>query len=324
MTRMTRNTRRAGFTLIELLVAMSVVVVLASIAVIVVPDVMTQDRTTDGASTIRQHLMIAKARATRDNSPRGVRFITGVDPTNPSKPAGVATELQYVERPRAIVSTGAYVEFEYTPDGSGAVPLANRKCYLMNVVGVDAEMIPIIQNDLTIGFTPSLEIQSIGLSLPIMPPYPSPEPSRGPGAYLTALTPEAYALVDSLIGTGLKLRAAQFAIQPQSRPLLGEPNVQLPRNICVDLPSSTPELIANGDPIVMFTPGGQVSNFGSGQINLWVRDFTKNGGQAGVFEQGGEQQVVSVKTKSGALGVFPIAWPPSNPFQLARTGAASP
>src|SRR5262249_59603028 len=95
MIRRTETTRRAGFTLVELLVAIGIIIVLASLALLVVPDVLDQDRTTDGASLTRQWLMIAKARAARDQLPRGVRLI------NPGN--GLVTELQYTEAPPVLV-----------------------------------------------------------------------------------------------------------------------------------------------------------------------------------------------------------------------------
>ncbi|HXD86012.1 MAG TPA: hypothetical protein VN641_05945, partial [Urbifossiella sp.] len=118
----------------------------------------------------------------------------------------------------------------------------------------------------------------------------------------------------------------QFGIATPPRQLLGEPLVQLPGNICIDLPSSG--LPSASDFDIIFLPNGQVdpscSAGGINQLFLWVRDYTKNGGAAGIFPQGGEQQVVALKLKSGALGAFPIAWPPSAPFQFALQGATAP
>src|SRR5581483_11313881 len=115
------------------------------------------------------------------------------------------------------------------------------------------------------------------------------------------------------------------------RPLVGEPIQPLPKNICVDLISTRPQGAAGADYDVVFAPNGQVMFFSQGQINLWVRDMTKGGGDPnpppvgvnGNYATGGEQQVVSLKTKSGSLGVFPIAQT-VNPFQYAQQWASAP
>src|SRR5437879_13308705 len=77
MTRRLRTARRA-FTLIELLVAMSIIVVLTSLVLLVVTNIGERDGTTDAAGLTRQWLMIAKARAGRDNAPRGLRLVAGL------------------------------------------------------------------------------------------------------------------------------------------------------------------------------------------------------------------------------------------------------
>ena len=159
-----------------------------------------------------------------------------------------------------------------------------------------------------------------------------------------------------------------FGISAPPRPLLGEPPLQLPKGICIDLtpaggPPPTPFVdrpsIPSGnagqDYDILFTPTGTVLPFGAGastdgQIFLWHRDYTKlknapNGNNALVvtnlaprtydmnpFQNGGVQQLVSIRSKSGALGQFPVTWPNANgqynpgedPYTFARQGATSP
>jgi len=353
MTRATRCTRRAGFTLIELLVVMAVIVTLSSIALVVVPNVLSQDRTTDGATMVRQQLMIAKARATRDNAPRGIRFVVGADPTNPAKNPALCTELQHVEQPDPIIPAGWYIEFVYPADGpgptAGQVTPANRECYLM---GAPPDVGQSIADQISLGLPPTLRLPTItavhtepGATPGIAPQITAAVPASAPRNATTdrklTLDATAFAFLDSVVGAGAQpvgsptqpmLRTYLFAIQPQARPLLGEPNILLPKGICVDLPSGRNDLSNNSDPVVMFLPSGQVKNIGAGQLNLWVRDYTKNGGNPAVtpmyagadFGQGGEQQVVSLKTKTGALGVFPISWTAGDPFEFTRTGSTSP
>ena len=98
----TRNVR-TGFTLVELLAVMGIIIVLASIAAMVVPAAVSQDRTTDGAALTRQYLMIAKNRAARDGQPRGLRLIVTADSTVPTKSPLWVTDVQEIESPLVLV-----------------------------------------------------------------------------------------------------------------------------------------------------------------------------------------------------------------------------
>ena len=122
----------------------------------------------------------------------------------------------------------------------------------------------------------------------------------------------------------------------------------------------------NQDIDILFTPNGHVLPIGAGAqadgaIYLWHRDYTKlrnapNGNNPLVitnairtapfpapiydlsqFQNGGEQQIVAIRCKSGSLGQFPVLWPNAggqytqtspgvfeDPYTLARQGATSP
>ncbi|HJZ55255.1 MAG TPA: hypothetical protein VKE74_09870, partial [Gemmataceae bacterium] len=164
---------------------------------------------------------------------------------------------------------------------------------------------------------------------------------------------------DDVMGAATQYATFLFGIYLAPRPLIGEPTQQLPKNICIDLNVSQPRG-SNGPPVadydIVFAPNGQVLYWSEGQINLWVRDYTKvptppgplvvtSAGPPVVydltpFRKGGEQQIVALKTKSGALGVFPVTWPQADgtyplisagppatyqdPYYFARLGATAP
>jgi prepilin-type N-terminal cleavage/methylation domain-containing protein len=376
---MTRHSPgRAGFTLVELLVAMTIIVVLAAIAIAVVPSAIEQDRTTDAAATIRQHLMIAKARATRENNGRGIRFILDgglADPVRvsagaPKAPGGfLSTEMQYIEAAPTIIpnplgltgATDAYVDFDPT----------TSTCTLFNLPA-SHEAIVVMKNDLGARWFPRLYC-------PVLGPDAFGRTQRFEITDLTAhaTTANAWTVTldrqpHSLLGAGTTQRVYRFAIEPRSRPLLGEPNIPLPKNVCVDLNAfvSFPGARAvNNLPIdfeIMFAPNGQVVDpVSAGMIYLWVRDYTKTNAATGApldmrptlpnagnltapfdygsqsqFEIGGEQQLVAIKAKTGALGVFPVNWPQASgtypqisagppavyttPYTLASKDSSSP
>lgn len=337
MTSVPSDVRRSGFTLVELLVAMAVAVTLAAIALAVVPDAMEQDRTTDGAATVRAQLMIAKARALRDNAPRGVRFLIGADPNNPTKNSLWSTEVQHIEQPPPVlvnpngstVPSGttyapppgffpdSYLEFRYTIPSSGVQmgQITERHAYLVIPnPNLATGVIGQIQNDVTNGLTPRLYVAGMG-NLYI---GSIPAPTGKANEWEITFKPSPWTDVDSVMGGGQQKRYFAFALYLSPRPLLGEPTIPLPKNICVDLTSSNLPTTGNCD--ILFAPNGQVIYpSDKGQIYLWVRDYTKPGGAASTtFDQGGEQQIVGLKTKSGSLGVYPVAFPPDSPYLFAR------
>jgi prepilin-type N-terminal cleavage/methylation domain-containing protein len=354
--------RRAGFTLVELLVAMTVIVVLAAIAIAVVPGAMENDRTTDAAATIRQHLMIAKARATRESNGRGIRFIVTTDPNTPAKTnAAWSTEMQYIESAPTIVpnpfgltqpTVGAtvgdpFVEFDYTDPN-------NPVCRMKNVElgGRASEVLTVIENDLGANWFPKLYCpvlgpDAFGRTQRFEVIDINPRPSKA-AAGTRDWTLSLFNYPTTLMGSGQTQRVYRFAIEPRSRPLLGEPNVTLPKNVCVDLEASVPSVrvvtLPNGTTVqtdyeVMFAPNGQVLDpDSSGQIYLWVRDYTKYATNparvvtpgppptydVAAFQQGGEQQLVAIKAKTGALGVFPVMWPDAGTGQYGVRAPGPP
>ncbi len=395
---------RAGFTLIELLVAMAVIVTLAAIAVAVVPGALDQDRTTDAAATIRQHITIAKARATRESLPRGLRLIVGADPNNVAKTNALwVTELQYIEAAPPLIPNPngtttpdpatnvppPYVEFIPTFPTSGADAGNVVVKVVMRNVHKDSDIVNVINSDLKANWFPILSCPSMGLSpdgtgtfpafevVKMVQTYQYPDPptpagpldSNSPGEWELTLHPNSTS-PQLWLGTGTTtaLRVYPFVVRPRSRPILGEPNVQLPKNVCIDLAFSNvpvrtvPNDPANTpiDPELMFAPNGQmIDPQVGGQLYLWVRDYTKFNGalvltpgstnptviprvyNSAAFQQGGEQQLVAIRTKTGSLGVFPVQWPdniaagtytqiPSDkagfagPYRLAAVEAMSP
>src|SRR5438132_1250619 len=65
---------RTGFTLVELLVVMSLIAVLATMAIVFFPNAATANREANAAQQLQGMLNIAKQRALRDQAPRGLRL----------------------------------------------------------------------------------------------------------------------------------------------------------------------------------------------------------------------------------------------------------
>jgi hypothetical protein len=153
---------------------------------------------------------------------------------------------------------------------------------------------------------------------------------------------------DAQMGAGTTLTTYHFGLYGTPRPLLGEPAMQLPKETCVDLNAgvSLPWYPGTGDYDILFAPSGQtlrtIATGGAGHIFLWVRDPNKvpymspaQVGQPDVnnpvymnaLKAGGEQMLVVVKGKSGAVGASPIFWPDSSSndvYFFARKVVAGP
>ena len=402
-----RAARRA-FTLIELLVAMSIIVVLTSLVLLVMTNINERDGTTDAAGLTRQWLMISKARAGRDNAPRGIRLVTGLDPNNPAKTSPFfVTEIVYIEAPPILITYPAFngdqvptgvisdpaVLFTYTLAPAPMLPatlplqgtILGRQCQIVNLQGSDANQI--VPNSL-------LQLPVLGswhritsvISIVSQPVAGSPSPfTTTPGMFTVNVNLDSFP--DSQLGAAGVVQPAagaaapcyttqHFGISAPPRPLLGEPPLQLPKNICIDVtpftqlngvnppfvdpPCYSVQGTAGQDLDILFTPSGHVLPIGAGAqadgtIFLWHRDYTKlrnapNGNYPLVvtnvgpgptftrtcdlfqFQNGGEQQIVAIRCKSGSLGQFPVLWPNAggqyttgeDPYTFARQGATSP
>jgi len=401
-----RFVRRGAFTLVELLVAMSLIVVLASLTLLVVVNMGERDGTTDAAGLTRQWLMIAKNRASRDHAPRGLRLIIGTDPNNVAKTSPYwVTECQYIEAPPIIITypslyntfapTGAATDptvlFTYTlspsPPPMGfpqAGTVINKQCQIVNLRYADVAQLVFPGNTTAIQPNQILQLPVIGSWHRIMSGTLSPALNAGnPGPYTVTIPFTGLdTWPDSQMGAagenaGACYRTQLFGITSPPRPLMGEPPLQLPKNICIDL---TPSLVPPGAPPpsppyidspslpqgavgvdydILFAPNGNVLPVAAGlrdTIYLWHRDYTKlrnnapNGNNALVvtnngpfppnqkqydmypFQNGGEQQIVAIRCKTGSLGQFPVLWPNANgfytpgdtPHALARFGATAP
>jgi prepilin-type N-terminal cleavage/methylation domain-containing protein len=118
--------KRPGFTLIELLVAMTIIVFLATLAVLILPRLNEGQRAGKGADMLQGWLLIAKQRALRSGVACGLHF--NDDPNNPL----FMTEAYYVEQPPDFVVSWPYdptrvrgLLIQPLPTGGASVTLEN-------------------------------------------------------------------------------------------------------------------------------------------------------------------------------------------------------
>jgi hypothetical protein len=281
------------------------------------------------------------------------------------------TELQYIETPPVLVanpnqttvadlntppatgytSASPRVEVRYTVGTTGAINANGRQVFILNLTG-----------DQSTALVAATAANTFLLGIPEFNGFWGRITGFNAGTGLATLDTQSLLLLDEYMGGSTQTLSYRFGIYAPPQPLVAEPNVALPRNICVDLTPavtsgttithapSVPAGTSGLDYDILFAPNGQVLNRGAGasvqgQIFLWVRDYTKAANPLVVlnagppltydlvpFQGGGEQQLVALKVKSGAVGTFPVLWPNQagqyaanqDPYSFARQGATAP
>jgi hypothetical protein len=278
---------------------------------------------------------MAQGMASRDKAPRGVRFVVGLDPTNPDKTdPRFVTELQYVELPTPLIAklnplvhtggvTAPYqpdaeprVRFFYTvaPAGSTTPPagtIINRRCIIENLT---AEQAGLVVPGCTI-VMPTFGTWHKIISTPAAV-------TTGPNAFgLYSREVALEVFPDANMGAGTDIYIYHFVVYRVATPLMGEPTILLPKEICVDLNMSIgPPPNTTTDFDVFFSPSGQLVNAPTGQLFFWVRNYRKvpsmnlpqGPGLIDAFRRGGEQHIVTIR-QSGAHGHNQVLWPDANP-----------
>jgi prepilin-type N-terminal cleavage/methylation domain-containing protein len=316
----TSNIRRA-FTLIELLVVISLILVLATLAVLILPRLGDDQKSVRSADQLSMWLLIAKQRAYRDQAPRGIRLIRNID--DPTQ----AREAVYIERPEDYLSSNIQIPAPGGPANSGLIrgpDLTNGGTnYIVEAGDVlvfdslenlpyNSHRIATVTYDAAYGGTVLTfaaadgNVRQINFGVPL--PYPN---------------------------------NFTFRIVRRERPLAGEPVLQLPKDMIVDLRPDPPDASGGrmgysylpSDPFgvlpsldVVFNQRGQLMgrNANEGKVILRVRNGSKP-------EDVGDQFLVVVYTRTGLIAVHPMeltvspSGPPryADPFFFTKDGKAS-
>jgi prepilin-type N-terminal cleavage/methylation domain-containing protein len=273
--------KRSAFTLIELLVVMGIVLLLAAIAILVVPAAMDSQRSSQGASMLQGWILNAQQRAVLDRAARGIRLLP--DPNNPQ----YLIKAQYIERPDDF--TGGTVN---TPMNASNQPILNA----LQFNGVD----------LTGGNTDQSEY--------LVQPGDYVEVLGGGAVHhiSTTFSPSVTAnsvILDSPLPVPITVPTANYRIIRSAR-LSGEDPETLPTDIAVDIApkdssgntyATTLPLNADGTLDILFSPKGEVlGNIVSPYLVLWVHDTS----QADSFSA--DPSLIAIFTRSGRVGAYPV------------------
>jgi prepilin-type N-terminal cleavage/methylation domain-containing protein len=261
---------RAGFTLIELLVVIALILFITALAVAVSLGFSGRQQTAQGAGQLQGWLFTAKQRAYRDRLVRGLRLIPDAN--------GFVHTCQYIGQPDP-----------FTAVQGGTLTLAPNNNRFQAMLGGDFTSVILPFNGNTADYlvlTDTSELHRIdGVTA-----------GAGPSTVLT---------LGSALVTPVTATTVNYSIIRQPRPMEGEPDLQLPTNIVVDLNLSSP----NTGPIdVLFTPVGGVVQSAApvGKYVFWVRDQSlDNPTNPNAFLQG-EPTLITVFARTGAVGAFPV------------------
>jgi type II secretory pathway pseudopilin PulG len=282
---------RASFTLIELMVAITIIIILAGLALALLPTANDHQKATQGASMLQGWLLIAKQRALRDQVPRGLRLV--IDPSNPT----IVTQCQYIEQPDPM---------------SGGQALTNPAANAVTFTGVD----------LTGGFVnPGDYLVQPGDF------FETPINSGLPLHQITAVTgPQALTVLanpsNPLPAPTLPSGNSSYQVVRAPRVATGDPTLNLPKDIAIDLGAGRSIITsdARGFYDIVFSPQGPVIGRGltNGRIILWVRDVSQDGLM-------GDQTLITVYSRTGLIAACPAN--PANgyatPYTYTQDGRSS-
>lgn len=309
--------RSAGFTLVELLVVMLLILVLATLVVAFAPKLAERQKVPRGADLLQGWLLIAKQRAKRDQLPTGIRFQP--DPDNPN----LYRELQYIQKPDDL-TIGQII---YNPIVLGKGPFiltlkAGTGSFLGGYKSTDDRSLwPVQPGDY-------VELKGGGLVHRI---------TDVKASQLTLASDPRYPILTYPIITP----TADYRIIRAPRPLVGEANLDLPKDIAVQGNILGPPAITYGSippqasspPVpfdILFSPAGpvvgsavssNVPGVGSEAVIFWVRDATLDPSPLDESKSG-EPLLVTVYVKTGLIAVHPVS-PAPDYFTAVKDGRSS-
>jgi prepilin-type N-terminal cleavage/methylation domain-containing protein len=337
------RTRGAGFTLVEMLVALTIIVVLATLAVAILPRALETQKAGDAAGEIQSALQIVRNRAMRDRLPTGLRI--EFDPNGLK-----ARELRTIQQPPDWSPTSPFsasprtitVTETWTLDATLNVYIHTQTLVGLSAGGGDdftggipdygRESWPVQPGDYLVGkFNPTTSqvIQGVGVphqvvSIPIsnvlfLAPSERKLPlSAGSGGPTITPAPSA--------------TSTDWRVIRGPRVLAGENPVQLRRDAVIQMydPNRGNLALCQNVPFrsvagqayyeIVFSPEGTV--IGKGTVNdlilLWVRDETLDDTFAG------SPMLVSVNIRNGSVTVHPVnTTPGADPYSAVRDGRSS-
>lgn len=288
---------------------MSIIVVLATLAMLITPRFAEDQRTDRGADLIQGWLLGAKQRAYRDQVPRGIRLVRSSD--NPNW----VRELVWIERPEDVRGE---------PDPSGVTAQDRNHLQVPSPIrvppGGPANSYVFLPWDATGG---DIVLPGDWLKINTYESQPynihriSAVTKNGNGSVLRLAAANG---TPSIVLPGGRIGLAgdtRYQIIRGTRPMSGEPNLQLPSGVSVDLDPATngvSVLSGTADGMdILFDQRGQLmgGNGVAGKVILRVR----NTDRPATF---GQQIFVLVFSRTGLISACPVG-DVNDPYVFTRS-----
>ncbi|MBX7104457.1 MAG: prepilin-type N-terminal cleavage/methylation domain-containing protein [Gemmataceae bacterium] len=375
---MNRHSRQ-GLTLIELLVVMAIMGILGGIVAVVAPKFAQSSRVAEGSRQLTNWLSLARQRAQRDKAPRGIRF-AGTLPTSVSRQQELYSSFVYVEQPedlavdvreidlvpqnqlanrRVAFRTQAFSNLQFGISDPAQKYTATQKTKFQtyrnaldpaNTANVNSWLYLLWFANRNLAVAPGSpaasqvirdgDIVQFGNARYTVVYEPIVDPA-GTGSFVILNRPrdEFRYQVPEMTAP---LPPARIIRSP--RPIAGEAELTLPRDVAVDIlwtnksagvnyARTLPAPDVNDPPgsqffDVMFAPSGEVVGGlgGYGRLVFWLRDTSLKDSGGGTLPQG-ENRLIVVHCRTGQITSHPVAIDPSgNPsdaYQFIRDGKSS-
>jgi len=347
---------RPAFTLVELIVAIAIIAVLAALAVMIFPRLQDSQQIPRGADQVQGTLFIARQMAMRDQLPRGVRLVPTLDQAD--NVYRVHT-LQYIEQPAYFLAPAgsALVGMSNPPNPNPPPPgLLNPNIGIFTSVDFyggngpgnpflwpvqPGDYLDLMGNNkpdglykiLSVNVSTNPQTPTISDNLTLMSALP---------LNLLAVQPPQQAPPPVAFFQNL----LSYRILRGPRPMIGQPPINLPADVVVDLPTNNvPPVgslpaggllvhpLANNTPgslmqadnqtgqfDILFSPSGKVlRDAGStGKVVLWVWNST------GTNPMAQEQVLVVIYTRTGMVASQPVDLRAGgDPYSFIKDGRAS-
>jgi prepilin-type N-terminal cleavage/methylation domain-containing protein len=321
--------RRRAFTLVELLLVIGIILVLAALAAAAYPDISLGVRAASGADRLQSWLLNAKMRAKRDGRPTGLRLIT----FTPTGTFVFCNQMMYVQQPDDYAQgrcTG--LTTPATPAGAvQATITGNINASQYGASGTE-DLFDVMPGDYfeLYGGGPVRQIWTGGSSIVYNAVPNTTTLTFNPNNFPTSPVNGSSSSpgVPTTFATGA---LPNYRIIRQPRPLPGEPLLNFPEGIGIDLTvyQSSPTTLAYSNPPsrtnmrdpntgaaiaayfeILFSPTGAVVGSGSyrfynDQIFFWVRDL--NTFDISADKSIGRPTIIAVQARSGFIAAFPVA-----------------